>query len=78
MGPKENPKDKAARRREQRIAKLERRSSAEEQASGLTSDLRAVYGLMGMTPSNTAPIGPMSGGKKMPSMFALPTGSGPK
>lgn len=45
MTPKEDPKDKAARLRERRIADLERTSSTERAASGLSSDLRAVYGL---------------------------------
>ena len=45
MTPKENPKDKAARLRERRISDLEQKDTAQNTAAGLTSDLRAVYGL---------------------------------
>jgi hypothetical protein len=45
--PKEDPADKAARERERRIADAERQDTTENQAAGLTSDLRAVYGLKG-------------------------------
>lgn len=46
--PKEDPADKAARERERRITDVERQKTGEQQAAGLTTDLRAVYGLRGM------------------------------
>jgi len=45
MTPKENPEAKAERERERRLAQKERRRATEELASGLTSDLRSVYGM---------------------------------
>ena len=54
MKPKEDPADKAARLRERRMTEIERTSATENNAGGLTSDLRAVYGMKGM--------GSMSGG----------------
>ena len=42
--PKEDPKDKAARLRERRIAELERSASVRTEARGLTGDLRRTYG----------------------------------
>ena len=45
MGPKEDPKDKAARLRERRLTEIERTKTAESAAGSLTSDLRAIYGL---------------------------------
>lgn len=47
-GYKEDPKDKAARMRERRITDIERQKTAEQQASGLTSDIRAIYGMKGL------------------------------
>lgn len=49
MKPKEDPKDKAARLRERRITDVERQKQTEQSAGGLTSDLRAVYGLRGLS-----------------------------
>jgi|GEM_PF-5736452 len=49
MKPKEDPKDKAARLRERRITDVERQKATEQAAGGLTSDLRAVYGLRGLS-----------------------------
>lgn len=50
MTPKEDPEEKKARLRERRQSELERNEAANETASGLTRDLRAVYGtsLFGM------------------------------
>lgn len=48
MKPKEDPKDKAARLRERRISEVERTQTAQEQASALSSDIRAVYGMRKM------------------------------
>lgn len=48
MKPKEDPADKAARLRERRMTEIERRKSSEDFASGLTSDLRAIYGMTGI------------------------------
>lgn len=47
MKPKEDPKDKAARLRERRISEIEQRQAAQQQASGLSSDLTSVYGFTG-------------------------------
>lgn len=58
MKPKEDPEDKAARLRERRLSLLERNASTQESAKGLTSDLRAVYGLKGL--------------KMSPSLFGTP------
>jgi hypothetical protein len=49
MGPKENPEDRKDRERQRRSATLDRRESAETAAAGLTTDLRAVYGLRGLS-----------------------------
>ena len=46
--PKEDPADKAARLRERRISEIERTKVAQDSAGGLTSDLRAVYGMKGV------------------------------
>jgi len=40
--------DKAARLRERRLSEIERTQTTEDTAGGLTSDLRAVYGMKGM------------------------------
>ena len=48
MKPKEDPADKAARMRERRLSEIERTQSTEDSAGGLTSDLRAVYGMKGL------------------------------
>ena len=72
MTPKEDPKDKADRLRERRISLLERMNSTEESAKGLTSDLRAVYGLTGIKPMPTSPAieKPITGkSRTLPSMF---------
>lgn len=45
MQPKEDPKDKEARLRERRLSELELQQTTQQSAAGLTSDLRAVYGL---------------------------------
>lgn len=62
---KEDPADKAARLRERRITEVERQKTTEQSASGLTSDLRAVYGLRGLsmfgasgTGGTKAPVAP--------------------
>lgn len=49
MQPKEDPEAKKDRLRERRISLIERRNAAEQSASGLTSDLRGVYGLSGLS-----------------------------
>lgn len=49
MGPKEDADAKKDRLRERRLSLLDRRETAEETAGGLTSDLRAVYGLRGLS-----------------------------
>lgn len=47
--PKENPSDKAARYRDRRIIDIKRQKFTQEIAADLTSDLRAMYGLNGLT-----------------------------
>lgn len=42
-GPTEDPVEKAERQRQLRLAEIERTTATERQASGLTSDLRALY-----------------------------------
>jgi hypothetical protein len=49
-GGGESKEDKQARKRERRITDLARNETAQDTASGLTSDLRAVYGMKGMVP----------------------------
>lgn len=49
MGPKEDPDAKKERLREQRLSLIDRRNSAEDTAGGLTTDMRAVYGLGGLS-----------------------------
>ena len=49
MGPKEDEESKRDRLRQRKSAMLDRRKSAEESATGLTTDLRAVYGLRGLS-----------------------------
>lgn len=59
--PKEDPKDKAARLRERRITNIERQQTAEESASSLTTDLRAIYGMKGLNrvlPSSPGMVSP--------------------
>lgn len=48
--PRENKEDRKARLRERRLSEIDRTQSAEQQAAGLTTDLRAIYGLRGMMP----------------------------
>lgn len=48
--PKEDPSDRAARRRERRIAEVERMAAGESNAAGLAADLRAVYGNLKASP----------------------------
>ena len=42
--PKEDPRDRAARLRERRMAEVEQQGAAQDQAGRLASDLRAIYG----------------------------------
>lgn len=49
MTPKEDPEDKKDRLRERRMASMERTQAAQETASDLTTDLRSVYGLRGIS-----------------------------
>lgn len=42
--PKEDPEDKRARLRERRLSEIDRRAASEQNAAGLTSDIRAIYG----------------------------------
>lgn len=43
--PKEDEDAVRARKRERRTSMMERRSAAEDQAAGLSSDIQSVYGL---------------------------------
>lgn len=47
--PKEDPEAKRDRLRERRLSLLERRRSAEKNATGLTRDIQNVYGLGGLS-----------------------------
>jgi len=73
--PKEDPADKAARLRERRVSELERAAAAQKQAAGLSSDLRAVYGLRSMSlfgmpgTGSAKPARQMSFAPSIPSMF---------
>lgn len=49
MGPKEDPDAKKDRLQQRRLSILDRRETSEDAAGGLTSDLRAVYGLKGLS-----------------------------
>ena len=49
MTPKLNPTDTAARLRERRLALLDQQGAGQQQASGLASDLRSVYGVSALT-----------------------------
>jgi len=49
MGPKEDPEDKKARLLERKKSTLERRRAAQKNAGGMTSDMRSVYGLDGIS-----------------------------
>ena len=49
MGPKEDPQAKKDRTRERRLSLLDRRETSEEAAGGLTSALRSVYGMKGLS-----------------------------
>lgn len=42
--PKEDPADKKARLRERRLSEIDRKTASEENAAGLTADLRGIYG----------------------------------
>jgi hypothetical protein len=44
MTPKEDPAEVAARLRERRLSALDQENATQKQASGLTSDLRSIYG----------------------------------
>lgn len=57
--PKEDPADKKARLRERRLSEIDRRTAAQENAAGLTSDLRSIYGTAKFTGPSTpfTPIG---------------------
>lgn len=65
--PKENPADKKARLRERRMSTLERARAAEDQAGGLTADLRAIYGSRRTVRPTTNPGLPPGMGSSRPS-----------
>lgn len=56
--PKEDPNDKAARERERRLAELDQNAAAQQDAGGLTTDLRSVYGLRSLSLFGTGPGAP--------------------
>jgi hypothetical protein len=68
----EDPADKEARERERKLAQQERRSATEEGAAGLTTDLRAIYGLRGYRGSMFAQAAPAAPRAATPS---APAGS---
>lgn len=47
--PKEDPQAKADRERDRRLATLDRRDSAQQEADDMTTDLRSVYGLSALS-----------------------------
>ena len=49
MGPKEDPQAKTDRMRERRLSLLDRRETSEQAAGRLTTDLRTVYGMKGLS-----------------------------
>ncbi len=49
MGPKEDKDAKKDRMRERRLSLIDRRDTAEQTATSLSNDLRAVYGLKGLS-----------------------------
>lgn len=55
---KEDPNDKAARERERRLAELDQNAAAQQNAGGLTTDLRSVYGLRSLSLFGTGPGAP--------------------
>lgn len=64
--PKEDPEDKKARQLERRKSLLERRQAAEGTAGGLTTDLRAVYGVRGMSMFGMPGLDPIQTPRKNP------------
>lgn len=57
MQPKESREDRDARRRERRLSEIDQTQAAQEQASNLTTELRAIYGLRGI-PLMSGPVTP--------------------
>lgn len=47
--PKEDPQAKADRERDRRLAEIDRRDSAQQEADDMTTDLRSVYGLSALS-----------------------------
>ena len=43
--PKEDPADKKARLRERRLSEIERMGATQDNAAGLSADVRAIYGM---------------------------------
>lgn len=68
-GYEEDPADKKARLRERRITDVERQKSAQDMASGLTSDIRAVYGMKGLIPVSGKATAPKK--SSTPNMFTV-------
>lgn len=52
--PKEDPAEKAARERERRLSELDQNAATQDQAGGLTDELRSVYGLRSLSLFGTA------------------------
>jgi hypothetical protein len=69
-GYRESEKDKDARKRERQIARTNAATAASEEAADLTSDLRAIYGLRGMTGTRTGGSTPRQPGAT--SVLGLP------
>ena len=59
--PKEDPADKAARLRERRMTELERGVSAQDNAAGATTDIRAIYGSQPKTAVGGQTVRPLAG-----------------
>lgn len=67
MKPKEDPKAKAARLREMRTSEVELTKATQGNASALTTDLRAIYGMNGG-----------AGGMSLFNLIGKPTAKTPK
>lgn len=70
MISREDPKAKAARLREMRMSEVELTKATQNNAAGLTTDLRAIYGMnggaSGMSLFNLIGTNPASAGRKSP------------
>lgn len=66
--PKEDPADKKARLRERRLSEIERMGASQNNAAGLSADVRAIYGMQ----PNSGPSQPFRPIKKAPPLSVFP------